>query len=272
MAVPFSMEYQDSDALCGVPHHRRAFTGDKRYGSRHLSKDSYILSGTNEKWGSLLQFVGRCVSASGIDRSPIAASHYAVRKSRAVASAKAEEKAIKDAENQAIDSLLHWRDPVYKAFPEAFDKTDRPYTLCGEKASRTSISPGTAMPTCEVCLRMVLIQRAQQWQDEQAEKHKQNGIKTIAQKLAEIAARKPAPIPEPRPGIMTAPKHREHVPTFEEMLEDGTMGFDPTAFFNRRNWGERRSGGMFREPDSGTQHNHSHRGDWRHERGGVNHR
>jgi len=251
-SVPFSMEYQDADALCGVPRHRRAWSGKRKHRN---DKDTYILKHDTYDWsGKPSKSV--VLSASGTGKVRSVRGHAKIRTNETVIPVPVPEPEL---------NLIHWRDPIYNQFSEALRDASHAYTLCGEKKAKTCISLGEHMPTCEVCLRMVLMDRVHRWQRDH------QPAETLSQKLKAIAERVMPPIVELRPGITTAQKPKEQPKAFEELVEDGTLELNPDMFFARRNWGERRSGGAFYDPNSGVQYR-AHRGDWRHKRGGVNQR
>jgi hypothetical protein len=145
-SVPFSMEYEDADALCGVPrHHGRG---------NAAVKDRIILNSINQAWrspgvqarGTSLPYFRR-----GIERG------RASWKSR-------KEQAERHAEWEALfpdpNKNTHWLDPIYNAMGMENRTDDTVYTLCGEKINKTSLTAGDKLPSCEACQRIATRDRA----------------------------------------------------------------------------------------------------------------
>lgn len=224
-SMPFSMEYEGADALCGVPRHR----GKNSSGI----KDRLVIATTNAVWKAAGSTMG--------GGSSIPSYRRGLSKSRASWKSKREQ-AERNAEWEALfpdpNKSTHWLDPIYNAMGLENRTDDQIYTLCGEKIQRSSLAGEGAEPSCEGCVRIATRERV----------------------LAEEYARL-----KPKAKIITLPKPAEATPEFEEMVAEGTVGFDEAAFANRRNWGER-SGRAWNDPSKGVQRDSRLKWD----RGGVN--
>lgn len=224
-SVPFSMEYEDTDALCGVPKHRgRTNAGNK---------DRVNAACTDLVW--------RSPGHVGSLGTNISSFRHGLRKGRATWKTKREQ-AERHAEWEALfpnpNKSTHWLDPIYNAMGMENRTEDAVYTLCGEKINKTSLTADDALPSCEGCQRIATRERV------------------FAEEYAKL---------KPRPKIITLPKPVESKPEFEELIAAGELGFNETAFANRRNWGER-SGKVWNDTSKGVQRDSRLRWD----RGGVN--
>jgi hypothetical protein len=212
-SVPFSMEYEDADALCGVPRHR----GKLNPGI----KDRVLLASTGAH-GVWLTPWGRQHKAQS---SAPNGFRHAISKSRATWKSKrelAERKAEWEAIFPDVNKSSHFLDPIYNALGMENRTDDDVYSLCGEKVHKGSI---TGEPSCEACQRIAIRERV------------------LAQEYASI---------KPRPKVVTLPKPIEQPPEFEELVAAGEVWADEDAFNNRRNWGER-SGRAWHDKDKGVQ-------------------
>jgi hypothetical protein len=132
--------------------------------------------------------------------------------------------------------LTHYIDPVFNVFTEL--RRSMVYSMCGDKIIQSLTVGFDLKPTCKTCLQM------------------------HATKLAAL------PVIPLREIIENAPKMIAERPSFDDMVIDGTMGLDDTAFSNRRNWGER-SGRAWNDTEKGVQRDRRLRST-ADERGGVN--
>jgi hypothetical protein len=214
-ASPFSMEYQDADALLGVPKHRAS--GSTRGNKRLVSgKDCMLVSApfSDSNWDVVAR------------RSVIGNYKPHIRLARVSKSLLAHVRDAPDITIMSAPSELkysHFLDPMYNALGllsvKSIEGQIYRYSLCGEKVFKSDIS---GEPTCESCIAMARAER-------------------ISREL---------PKPAPRPVLLTLPKPVEPKPDFEELLLDGLI--DDAAFANRRNWGER-SGKVWNDPSQGVQ-------------------
>lgn len=214
-ASPFSLEYEDADALLGVPRHKG------RNGGWGGQKDIQIWSMLEDTW-----------------HRPNASGPRTFRKHVTIIAGRAHNEragvdALTRSLNQEISDIAeeiapepkhsHFIDPIYRALDLNYVKGISDlvfrYSLCGEKILKTDIS---GEPTCERCVNIARAERAM----------------------------RERPVPKPRPVIVTAPKPVEDHPDFEELLLEGLI--DDAAFANRRNWGER-GGRAWNDPSQGVQ-------------------